>query len=320
MNKNLIFRILGALASALIVVSVFVPFVSVKGYTSSLWQTYEISNALYLPIIIIVFGTIGVVFFSLNVKTEFAYMSTGAVAFFVIMQTMDIVNQGVFNTLSIGYYFLVIGALLTGIMAFLLNLKHKNTDNVETINNYNPEKENILNQMGGLYNNQTTPDTITPIPPVDNVVEPIQPINSVPIAPVQPLETPEPQMINTVAVDEIPERPIANIPEVQPRIVNPVVQDFEANTQPSIAEVPQQPINPVIQEFSNPVISQFDGNQFTQPKIDHPIEPTTLQQTNSVPINTQQSVNPVIQEFTNSDSSMINQNSNVDIFGQPTNK
>ena len=123
MKKNILFRIFGALASALIIVSVFVPFVNVTGYSPSLWETFEITNSIYLPIMIIVFGAIGVLLFSLNVKTEFAYMSTGAITFFIVMRTIDILDQGAFASLSYGYYFLIAGALLTGFMAFVTNLK-----------------------------------------------------------------------------------------------------------------------------------------------------------------------------------------------------
>ena len=151
MKNKLIFRILGALASALIIVSVFVPFVSVTGYSPSLWETYELTNSLYLPIMIIVFGAIGVIFFALNIKTEFAYMSVGAIFFFAIMQTIDILDQGVFNTLSVGYYFLVIGALLTGIMAFLTNLKSKKK--VEVVEEVKKEEEaSMIDQIDKLYN------------------------------------------------------------------------------------------------------------------------------------------------------------------------
>ena len=102
MNKKLIFRIIGALSSALIIASVFIPFVNVTGYSQSLWGTHQAVGTLYLPIMIIVFGLIGVIFFSLNIKTEFAYSTAGALLFFLIMQTVQIIDQGTFNTLSVG--------------------------------------------------------------------------------------------------------------------------------------------------------------------------------------------------------------------------
>ena len=106
MKNKLIFRILGALSSALIIVSVFVPFVSVTGYSQSLWQTHSAVGTIYLPIMIIVFGAIGVILFAINKKTELVYASCGALIFFLIMQTIPVIDQGVFKTLGIGYYFL----------------------------------------------------------------------------------------------------------------------------------------------------------------------------------------------------------------------
>ena len=241
MKNKLIFRILGALASALIIVSVFVPFVSVTGYSPSLWETYELTNSLYLPIMIIVFGAIGVIFFALNIKTEFAYMSVGAIAFFVIMQTIDILDQGVFNTLSIGYYFLAMGALVTGIMAFLTNLKTKNK--VEVKEEAKEEESSMLDQIDKLYNEQTsTQSEISPIQPVDNIVQPlpIQPLEAV--VPVQPIE----QEVEEVQVNPI----VQEIPTEQNEVVQePIVKQNTVEN--------EQPINPVLQEFNVPKVEEI---------------------------------------------------------------
>ena len=117
MKNKLIFRILGALASALIIVSVFIPFVSVSGYTQSLWDAYKVSEALYLPIMIIVFGGVGVLFFSINIKTEFAYSTSGALLFYTITETVSFVNQDMLDSLGIGYDCFVIGTILTPTIA-----------------------------------------------------------------------------------------------------------------------------------------------------------------------------------------------------------
>ena len=53
MNKKLMFRILGAIASSLIIVALFVPFVSVVGYSQNLWDMYS-KDSLYLLIMIMV--------------------------------------------------------------------------------------------------------------------------------------------------------------------------------------------------------------------------------------------------------------------------
>ena len=193
MDKKLIYRIIGAVASALIIVAVFVPFVNVYGYTSNLWKIYELAKSLYLPIMIIVFGIIGIVFFALNIKTEFAYMSTGAITFFVVMETINAINNDSFKSLSIGYYCLVVAAILTGVMAFLVNTKSKTSD--VAVTHSESENNNMLENINQLYDSQ------------------IQPVE-----PVQDIAIPEPQP----AVNPVQD---FAIPEQQPT-VNPVVQDF----------------------------------------------------------------------------------------------
>ena len=173
--KKIIFRILGALSSALIIVAVFVPFVSVTGFSQSLWQAHEATGTLYLPIMIIVFGAIGVIFFSINIKTELAYTSSGALLFFLITQTIPIIDQGTFKSLSVGYYFLAVGAVLTGIMAFLCNLKVK-VKVVETVQE--PKKEeSVLNQIDKLYDNHVSND-VEVSNELNDIIQPLQPISA----------------------------------------------------------------------------------------------------------------------------------------------
>ena len=262
MNKKLIFRILGALASALIIISVFVPYINVTGYVSSLWKIYSLSKALYLPIMIIVFGAIGVIFFSLNVKTEFAYMSTGAITFFVVMQTIDIVDQGTFSALSIGYYLLVIGAVLTGVMAFLINLKSKSDDVVSETNQNN--QASVFEQINNLYNDQPSQE-ISPVQPVDIAVQPIQPNMDNSIQPVQPAINPTVQEFGVPApvVSEQP-APVQEPQPVQPA-ANPTVQEFGV---PASA-VPEQSAsvqpNVVLQGFNNSSSGNGQTDIFGQP-------------------------------------------------------
>ena len=307
--KKLIFRILGALASALIIVSVFVPFVSVTGYSVSLWEYFD--NTIYLPIMIIVFGAIGVIFFTLNIKTEFAYMSTGAIIFFLVMRTIDILNQGAFNTLSVGYYFLAIGAILTGVMAFLTNLKTKTKKEEAKMEEVIVEEPSMLDQIDKLYNDQTTiQNDIQGIQIDESVIEPlpIQPLQS-DIPSISPINANvEEVIIPSIEEPQIPKNEVEPVlddrniqSEIQP--TNPVVSEFE---QPVL-----QPTNPVVSEFeqqvvqpTNPVVSEFEQQEVEE------IKPLT-------PINNGDSINPVLQEFTNTNTQSQNTNSNsLDIFGQ----
>lgn len=328
MNNKLIFRILGAISSALIVVSVFLPYVSVTGYSESLWHGYEISNTLYLPIMIVVFGVIGVVFFSINIKTEFAYASAGAVLFFVIIQTFDVVNQGTFNTLSVGYYFLAIGSVLTGVMAFLCNLK-SNQDKTKSkpVEVQNDIVQSPLNQINNLYDQNMQQEVISPIQPINNIVEPIQ-SNSIPeINSIPEVNTISNQPLSSIS-EPVQVQPVQPIPEIQPNI--PQSTGIPVHLESNV----QAPVNPVVQQFEerpvNPVVKEFMiNNSNTQNSVGNTnnTQPILGQNQNAVPLNTVNEpvkVNPVVQEFTNPAQGLkINQNVNnneTDIFGQPINK
>ena len=304
MKDKLIFRILGALASALIIVSVFIPFVNVTGYSFSLWGSNMETNSLYLPIMIIVFGVIGVIFFSLNIKTEFAYMSTGAITFFLVVQTIDILDQGVFNTLGIGYYCMVLGTFLTGLMAFLMNLrgkeKIKNIANEAVAETQGPS---ILAQIDGLYSNENNLSAVQPIQPVPTVdmSQPIQPVPTVDMN--QPIEP-----VPTVDMSQ----PIQPAPLVD---MNQPIVPLEP---PQALSVPQ--VNPVIEQFSQP--------SFTSPVQDFSTSNSQLVQNNEVADQGNNEIKGFITPSV-SNESLSNMNSTVqtnqtssgvDIFGQPMNK
>ena len=337
MNNKLIFRILGALASALIIVSVFVPYVSVSGYTQSLWNSYQTINSLYLPIMIIVFGVIGVIFFALNIKTEFAYMTAGAILFFVIMQTISSLDS--FSALSLGYYFQVVGALLTGVMAFLCNLRTKVKQQVEQPIEQNTQGS-MLDQIDKLYNEQqvqepqviqTINPEIQPIEPIQSV-EPIQPIAQAPVQQVveqpmpvveQPVQEVQPVVPVQQSVQEIQPQPVAE--SVQP--VNPVIQEFTQPTNVTIQQPVQPTINniPVQEQQVNPVLQEFNFGSVNQPLETQPIMQQTQEVQPQPAVNPINQTNPVLQDFMNPTPSIqpMNQNTNsneVDIFGQPINK
>lgn len=328
MNKKLIFRILGAISCSLIIIAVFVPFVSIYGFSQNLWETYKAIDTMYLPIMIIVFGVIGVLFFSLNIKTEFAYMSAGAILFFVITQTGEAINSDTFNTLSIGYYFLIIGSILSGIMAFLCNLKPSKKSQPISIQETN-NTPSMLEQVDKLYNDQV--QEIQPIQPIDTIVQPltVEEINPVPIQTLEPVNSVQTQSFNQ------PISPVNNVQNEQP-IIEPlkmennqvtvqttqepqnIVQPLQVN-QSANANV-QKPVNPVVQQFNqptpsvNPVVNEFTNSNFNNPAVNNPVN----QFGSSIPT-PQQPTNPVLQQF----QTGLNINNNgleTDIFGQPINK
>ena len=258
MNKKLIFRIFGSIASALIIVSLFIPYVSAYGNSQNIWEMYWSSNSSYLPIMILIFGAIGVVFFALNIKTEFAYMSSGAILFYSIIQTFEAVNANSFEYLSIGYYCLFIGAVLTGLMAFLANLKSKKrieevqTSSIseqpqvsEQVDKLYNQQENIdLNQTKQI-NNEINPSPVQPSPVQVESPQVLQPINNADIQPINP----------TVIEEPVVQRPVVN-PLYPKQPVNPAIQRFTISQHvPSLNEQPVQ--QPEVQPVSpSPVIQQ----------------------------------------------------------------
>lgn len=340
MNKKLIFRILGALSSALIIVSVFLPYMSNNGNSISIWETYKALDSLYLPIMIIVFGAIGVIFFSLNFKTEFAYMSAGAISFFVIMRTIDIINQEAFEYTSIGYYCLAIGAVFTGVMAFLANLKDKN--NSQSMENVNNTQPSMLDQIDKLYNEQSS-NEITPIQPINNI-ESIQPLNNV-----EPIGMNFNNMSNleqTQIVDQYSNQNSVQYAEPQVQNTDVYNEYLVQNSVPNPAPVetyntqPYQDLNNMMnnsmytnQEFN--VTQPVEQQVISQPSpametpineaqyVNSPIvEPNNIQNVQpQAPV--QQAVvtpNPVVQQFTNPASTQPVNNDAMDIFGQSINK
>lgn len=345
MNKKLIFRILGALSGALIIVGCFIPFISAYGSSVSLWDQYGKAGTLYLPIMIIIFGVIAVIFFSLNIKTEFAYMTTGAVLFYVIMETVTLIDK--FEFVSIGYYFLAIGSILTGVMAFLCNLKSKVKISQVPVNEnigqpsmvqqidklYNEQQSNVVEETPYQINNEINP---IPIQPLQSTVSNlgVEPIGSQQVS----SQTQPVQEVNNQGISL--ENNISNVP------VNPVIQQFTQNpTDSSVTPVQSnqsvQPNNmqPQVTSVQNNIVDQkpiqpTQGVLFTdmQPQV-APIQNNVVEQVLPT-INEEQIItqpNPVVSSFANSDqnsntniqSSTIlapqqstNNNSGLDIFGQ----
>ena len=322
MNKKLIFRILGALAGALIIVGCFVPFISAYGSSISLWTQYGKVGTLYLPIMIIVFGVIAVVFFSLNIKTEFAYMTTGAVLFYVIMETVNGID--LFEFFSVGYYFLAIGSILTGVMAFLCNLKSEVKTSHLPIDE-KVEQPSMVQQIDKLYNEQQS-NTIEEIPYQIN-----SEINPLPIQPLQPTISPVDvapvnlQEVNTKAEQESNQmNPLGNNTSNVP--VNPVIQQFTQS--PVVPEVaPVQPTQVVPSNNVQPQTAPVQNN-VVEPTI--PVSAPTIAE-EQTPIQP----NPVVSSFVtpepnsmlqnpnaNTQSTILapqqptNNNSGLDIFGQ----
>lgn len=301
--KKTIFRIIGALASALIITSVFVPFISVWGYSYSLWQTYSTSNELYLPIMIMVFGAIAIIFFALNKKTEFAYMTSGAIIFFVVMITVESIMDERFDYLSLGYYFLLAGSFLTGLMAFLTNLKSNVKKDSKVVEDH--QEIPVLDKMDTLYSNQVN-ETIP-------IIQPIQP--QVPVMEEKNINEVNPVIEPIPNITPVQDANYNNVAPVMPNIIEPATQSI----------VKEDSVKPIANEdlFASMPSSNLN-NQFSMPKMDEFLnfdmsnkleqQPSNLESSNS---------NPAVQGFVNNSQTSATQSNGMDgldIFGQSINK
>ena len=340
MKNKLIFRILGALSSSLIIVAIFIPFISASGYSQSIWEAYEISSALYLPIMIIVFGAIGVLTFSLNIKTEFAYSTSGAILFYLISETISFVKQDMFSSLSVGYYCLVIGTLGTAIMAFISNLKSKKIKELSTSNQNLDNSIPILNQIDMLYNDTTSTmqpqnsilnNNIKPLPITNDNIQ-LQEIESLnPAQQFQPME-----VSNVVQQSQPMQTPSAvSQPMQNSSIVTQPIQNSSIVTQPVASSISNESNNAT----SNPVVAEFELSA----QQGEPAQPFFASQNEDQSLSTPQqpgeffvgqsileSSNPVLSAFENEKNKILsnpetldsnnvsninnNNNSNLDIF------
>lgn len=148
MNKNMIFKILGIVGGLLIVISLFLPYVSVTGFSQSLWKTYMENKQIYLAIIIMVFGVLPIVLYLINRKIEFSFMSVGAIGFFVIIQLIDALSGEAFDSLSFGFYSLLIGTILIAVSTFVLDRNSKINVLSEQINLASNDISNPLERSG----------------------------------------------------------------------------------------------------------------------------------------------------------------------------
>jgi len=321
MKSKLVFRILGALASALIIASVFIPFVSVTGYSQSLWETHSAVGTIYLPIMIIVFGAVGVLVFSTGFKTELAYASAGGLLFFLIMQTIPVIDQDLFNTLGVGYYSLAVGTLLIVIMAFICGLRVKQKVVKEVVVEEKKE-ESMIDQIDKLYNDQTSAPIETESNNLENIIQPL-PVNALTSIPVENNISSE--IIGENTVDELQSSQLENLNNVVEDVKPiPSFNNLESNVmiqeQALVPETPSQEvnaINPVVSEFAtpeinssnrvesvNPVVSEFTVSDTNTPSEVNSSNPVVSEfatpEINSS--NRVESINSVVSEFTVSDT------------------
>ena len=302
MKNKLVFRMIGAISSAMIIVSLFIPFVSVSGFTQTLWDSYELAKSLYLPIMIIVFGAIGIFVFSTNIKVEFAYSTSGAILFYVISESIGFINQDMMKGLSVGYYTLIAGAFLTGLMAFICNLKTKHKE--VTVKVEEPQHNSIIESIDKLYgedNNLSTPELVNPMPV--EMIEQVQPTIIEPVAskPLSELVNQQPAEQSQPSVEVQPVEPVQALGPIEAATIDPLVAPIEDPIpviHSSENEVKEETVAiPTITQVEQPVTEQPIAQPMTNPVVSEFAQPQAVSIPAINPVGTP-AVNPVVSEFT----------------------
>ena len=148
MKKDNILGITVMGCGLLLVLSVFLPFVSYYSTSLSLWKIEDPSRYIY-----ILLGLLVMVVYIINRKTELSYLATGYGVFTCIANMIS--NEGL-DGLSIAFYLILISSLAIGVITFLYN--EKSADSL--INSSNDINENIENN---ITDDNKTNITTTPL-------------------------------------------------------------------------------------------------------------------------------------------------------------
>ena len=111
MSKNKIFGFIAMGSAALLIISMFLPFVSAFSASSSYWKADDGSRVL---ILLLCLGVAAL--YVINKKTELAYL-VGGFAFFHLI-TYAIAAEGL-DYFAIGYYLMLLSAATMCVMTFL---------------------------------------------------------------------------------------------------------------------------------------------------------------------------------------------------------
>jgi len=140
MSKNKILSFVALGAAAVLLISLFLPYVSFFSESRSLWKIEDPSRVLILLMSIFV-----ALLYAINKKTELCYLVAGYVFFYLI--TMVISAEGL-DYFSIGFYLMLLSSATIGVVTYLydekkgealLNLNVNMSVNKPQINNVAPQ-------------------------------------------------------------------------------------------------------------------------------------------------------------------------------------
>ena len=131
MKKDNIFSIVAISCGLLIVLSVFLPYVTYFSVSSSLWKMENPSRIIY-----IILGLLVMIVYLINKKTELSYLTVGYGLFTCIS---SIISNNGFNGYTIGFYLILATSIIIGIMTFLYK-EEKSIELIDLLAN-NKEKD-----------------------------------------------------------------------------------------------------------------------------------------------------------------------------------
>ena len=111
MKKDNVFSIVAIGCGLIIILSVFLPYITYFSSPYSLWKLESASSYMY-----ILLGLLVIFVYMINKKTELSYLSVGYCVFTSISNIISI--DGI-SGLSIGFYLILVSSIIIGVITFL---------------------------------------------------------------------------------------------------------------------------------------------------------------------------------------------------------
>ena len=295
MNKKNLYRILGIVISALIIVGMFLPYIKEPSY--SLFKIYSENKQLVLPVVLLIFSLASLILYVVNRYIEFALSTSGAVLFYMITETVSFIKEDALSQIGIGFILMAAGGVLLIIVTFLAIMASRKIENKNTVEENNYQPKDMIQALENTSNSYAPVEPVQPVipqPMVEPVISEPAPVVE-PVQPVQPIVEP----VQSVQPIVEPVQPVIPQPVVEP--VQPVVAPVQPIVEPTQPISELRPIEDVAPQGLKPIEEQAmpTTNQFN-PLPDIQFEPVDEPVQEIKPINPEPKeapLNPVLQQF-----------------------
>ena len=180
MKKDNIFSIVAMGCGLLVILSVFLPYVSYFGTSISLWKAENPARILY-----ILLGLLVIAVYLINKKTELSYLSVG---FTLFTSISDMISMEGLDGLSIAFYLILLSSIAIGVMTFLYEEKNATALINLSVKVNKPEVNNqtqpMMNQqiiIQPMMNNQSFPQPMEQPVQTEPVITGYDPMTGAPI-------------------------------------------------------------------------------------------------------------------------------------------